>query len=63
MPLRDLAARLGATYLDVGARLTDASGDLSEQFTADGVHWEAARYALWRESLLPLIPNLDTPVD
>jgi lysophospholipase L1-like esterase len=61
--LRDLAARLGATYLDVGARLTDASGDLGGQFTADGVHLNGEAYRLWRDSLLPLLPNLDKPVD
>ena len=61
--LRDLAAQLGATYLDVGARLTDASGDLGEHFTADGVHLNGEAYRLWRDSLLPLMPNVDKPVD
>ena len=45
--VRALAARHGATYVDMGPHLGDESGELRGDFTGDGVHLTPAGYAAW----------------
>lgn len=45
--VRALAARHGATYVDMGPHLGDECGELRGELTGDGVHLTPAGYAAW----------------
>ncbi len=40
-------------FVDIYRFLTDANGNLDEQFTADGIHLNGAGYQLWKQQLAP----------
>lgn len=47
-----LADGMQTFYLDVNECVTDAQGNLTADYTGDGVHLKAAYYQLWKEYLL-----------
>lgn len=42
-------------YLDLYSQLTDASGNLSEKFTDDGIHLNGPGYFVWKKELEPMM--------
>jgi len=48
--------RPDADWLDLHAKLADASGQLDERYSFDGVHLTAAGYRVWAEALRPYLP-------
>ena len=46
---------IGATWLDVGPKLTDGSGILASQNTRDDQHLTGAAYRVWAEAVRPLL--------
>ena len=63
MAIRSNAAALGFQYVDVGsALLTEAGAPNPAYFRADGLHMNAAGYALWNEMIDDLIaPAVERP--
>jgi len=55
--LRGIAARHGATYLDVHAQLIDAEGYVKPDFTSDGLHLSAKGYAVWAAAIREALAN------
>jgi S-formylglutathione hydrolase FrmB/lysophospholipase L1-like esterase len=55
--LRLIAARNGATYLDVHTSLLDAEGYAAAEFTSDGLHLSAKGYAKWAEAIRGALTN------
>lgn len=55
--IRAIAAEAGVRYVDVGATLSDAEGQLDRRFTSDGIHLNGAGYRRFREALLPYLPD------
>ncbi len=53
--LQQVARSFAVPYLDLYTQLLDKKGNLSQLFTADGIHLNADGYAVWRKMLLPLI--------
>lgn len=53
--VRELAARHGATFVDMGAHLGDERGELRGELTGDGVHLTPAGYAVWTRELERLL--------
>lgn len=49
--LRKLAEEFGYEYLDLHSLMTDDKGDLRRELTADGLHINAAGYAIWRTEI------------
>jgi lysophospholipase L1-like esterase len=46
----------GITFVDVAARMLDANGKpRAELFRADGLHMDAAGYAIWVQALKPVL--------
>jgi lysophospholipase L1-like esterase len=54
--LRRGAAGAGAEWLDVNARLADATGELDVRYSSDGLHLSAAGYRAWAAVLAPHLP-------
>lgn len=50
--LRKLAAEFGCDYLDLHSLMTDANGELKQEFTDDGLHLKEPAYQLWRDVIL-----------
>lgn len=50
-----LAARTGATYLDLWPALSDDEESLRQEFTLDGLHLNGAGYRAWTDVLRPLV--------
>lgn len=46
----------GADWLDLHAKLADATGQLDARYSFDGVHLTAAGYRVWAEALRPYLP-------
>jgi lysophospholipase L1-like esterase len=64
--LRDYAAREKFTYVDYHAALTDADGGFRKEYSSDGVHPNAAGYAVMRpilETALASVQAVAQPVD
>jgi lysophospholipase L1-like esterase len=59
--IRAIAAEAGVRYVDVGAALSDAEGQLDRRFTSDGLHLNGAGYRRFREALLPYLPGRAPP--
>lgn len=53
--IRRIAGEWSIPYLDLHAALADGDGNLSEKFTADGVHLNGAGYAVWQHNLAPIL--------
>lgn len=50
---REIAARHGATYVDLWPRFADASGAIRPELTRDNLHLSPAGYLAWTEVLRP----------
>ncbi len=46
-----IAKDYALSYIDLYPHLLNARGDLSEQFTADGIHLNGAGYAVWKKEI------------
>lgn len=46
-----IAQSYALPYIDLYSQLTDANGNLSAQFTADGIHLNGAGYAIWKRMM------------
>lgn len=57
--IAQIAKDYALPYLDIYSHLTNASGELSEQFTADGIHLNAAGYAVWAKTIRSNHTNTD----
>ncbi|MEP5731887.1 MAG: GDSL-type esterase/lipase family protein [Sulfitobacter sp.] len=54
--LRRLAEQSNIPFIDVNAQVSDGGG-LRLDLTHDGIHLNAHGYALWRDMLIPYMPN------
>jgi lysophospholipase L1-like esterase len=54
--LERATAGAGADWLDTGAALADATGELDPRYAIDGVHLSAAGYRAWAAALRPYLP-------
>ena len=45
----------GIRYVDIGERLVDSRGVLSEEMSEDGLHLSVAAYQVWAEALKPIL--------
>jgi lysophospholipase L1-like esterase len=43
--------RYGYIYLDIASLLSDANGDLADEYTTDGIHLSATGYFVWAKKL------------
>ena len=43
--------RYGYIYLDIASLLSDANGDLADEYTTDGIHLSATGYFIWSKKL------------
>lgn len=50
--IAQIAKAYALPYLDIYSELTDASGNLSPQFTEDGIHLNASGYLAWKNKIL-----------
>lgn len=50
-----IAEREGATFINLYPLLADEQGNLSSEYTNDGLHLLAPAYLLWRDAILPYI--------
>lgn len=50
--IAQIAKAYALPYLDIYSELTDASGNLSPQFTEDGIHLNALGYLAWKNKIL-----------
>lgn len=57
--VKELAARVGAEFLDLNACVADEKGDLRAEFTVEGMHLYADGYKPILEALLPILRTLD----
>jgi lysophospholipase L1-like esterase len=46
----------GVTWLDVAGKMADASGELADRFSGDGLHLSGAGYGAWADVVRPLLP-------
>ena len=53
--LPEVAKDTGSVLLDIGARLCEADGSISQEMMPDGLHPGARGYAVWAEALAPLL--------
>ena len=51
--LADVAARRGATFVDLYPRFVSERGGLRAELTRDGVHLTPAGYVIWRDAVAP----------
>ena len=42
-------------YVDIGDRLVDSRGELTEQMSEDGLHLSLAAYQIWADALKPIL--------
>lgn len=56
--LAQLDGRNGVTFLDIGARLLDADGSISQDVMYDYLHPTAKGYAIWAEAMGPTLERL-----
>lgn len=54
--LRDMARRRGLDYIDVWNRMA-RDGKMPAEYTVDGIHLNAAGYAVWSDVLQPYLPK------
>lgn len=54
--LRDMARRRGLDYIDVWNRMA-RDGKMPAEYTVDGIHLNAAGYAVWSDVLRPYLPK------
>jgi lysophospholipase L1-like esterase len=52
--LAAFAAEQRVRYLDIGERLVDSRGLLSEEMSEDGLHLSVAAYQIWADALKPI---------
>jgi lysophospholipase L1-like esterase len=53
--IRELAAEVGVTYIDVHSALKDEAGNLRKEFSNDGLHLMGEGYMVWKEILKPFV--------
>ena len=53
--LRDMARRRGLDYIDIRSRMV-RDGKMPAEYTVDGIHLNAAGYAVWVDVLRPYLP-------
>lgn len=49
--IQQIAQDYALPYIDLYSHLVNARGELSEQFTADGIHLNGAGYAVWKKEI------------
>ena len=54
--LRDMARRRGLDYIDIRSRMA-RDGKMPAEYTVDGIHLNAAGYAVWSDALRPYLPK------
>lgn len=59
--LERFAQRERLHFIDINDRLADEAGRLSDEFSDDGLHLNAAGYAVWAEALVPRLADLLGP--
>ena len=52
--LAAFAGEQSIRYVDIGDRLVDSHGLLSEEMSEDGLHLSVAAYQVWAEALKPI---------
>lgn len=50
--ITQIAKEYAVPYIDLYSELTDADGNLSGQFTEDGIHLNGAGYLMWKKQIL-----------
>ncbi len=58
LELQKIALRYGIEYLDLYPHFLNASGELAEEFSEDGLHLIPAGYSKWAAYLLPVLKTL-----
>lgn len=53
--LQQIARSFAIPYVDLATQLSDKNGNLSELFTADGIHLNADGYTMWKRAILPFL--------
>ena len=53
--IKQICDELGCTYVDIHSSLLDQNGDLSVEYTDDGLHLNKNGYAIWTSILKPLL--------
>jgi len=53
--IEELAREKQLAYLKINDLLQDANGNLQDQYTADGIHLNAAAYQIWIKALKKLL--------
>jgi lysophospholipase L1-like esterase len=53
--LAAFALEQGIRYVDIGERLVDSRGLLSEEMSEDGLHLSVAAYQVWADALKPIL--------
>jgi len=61
LKLRGLANGKEIRFLDINARLADASGKLLEGMTIDNLHLSVKGYQVWADGLKPILTELLGP--
>ncbi len=56
--LKQFAQANGFAYLDLGERLKDGNGELSEEYSVDGLHLTVAGYAVLAQALKPCLEKI-----
>ena len=57
--VKELAAKLGAEFLDLNDCITDEKGDMRAEYTVEGMHMYADGYKPILEALLPVLRTLE----
>jgi len=55
--IRQIAADLDLTYIDLHALMVDEKGELKKEFTREGLHLTPAAYKVWAKALEPYLPS------
>jgi lysophospholipase L1-like esterase len=53
--LQQIARNFAVPYIDLAAQLTDASGNLAQRYTSDGIHLNAEGYMVWKKLIDPFL--------
>lgn len=53
--LSEIAAREGATWIDLYPLLADENGNLNPAYTNDGLHLIGPGYLVWRDAIMPYV--------
>ena len=56
--IRELAAEEGVTFVDLRPAFMDSNRALSERYTIDGLHLNAAGYLLWKQQIDPMVQEV-----